>query len=139
LYEREIAHIIIGGVAVAAHGYPRPTMDLDVVPDPDRINLTRLADALAELHAVPAEGDEFAAAEFPTDASSVGSSRQSTRRRRPLTQVNTSPRLQQRQTRPSERRPPLIETSRELTASAVQFSDPRKAEAAASLSPTHGS
>ena len=71
LYERDVAHIIIGGVAVAAHGYPRPTMDLDVVPDPDRGNLTRLADALGELHAVPAEGDEFAAAEFPTDASSA--------------------------------------------------------------------
>lgn len=71
LHEREVAHIIIGGVAVAAHGYPRPTMDLDVVPDPDRANLTRLAAALAELHAVPAEGDEFTAAEFPTDASSA--------------------------------------------------------------------
>ncbi len=71
LDERGIAHIIIGGVAVAAHGYPRPTMDLDVVPDPDRANLTRLAGALAELRAVRAEGDEFASAEFPMDASSV--------------------------------------------------------------------
>src|SRR5687767_11439377 len=71
LHERDVAHIIIGGVAVAAHGYPRPTMDLDVVPDPDRNNLTRLAAALGDLHAVPAEGDEFAAAEFPMDASDV--------------------------------------------------------------------
>lgn len=71
LHERNVAHIIIGGVAVAAHGYPRPTMDLDVVPDPGRNNLTRLADALGELHAVPAEGDEFATAEFPMDASDV--------------------------------------------------------------------
>ena len=46
-------------------------MDLDVVPDPDRGNLTRLADALDELHAVPTQGDEFAAAEFPRDASRV--------------------------------------------------------------------
>jgi hypothetical protein len=70
LHGREIA-LIIGGVAVAAHGYPRPTMDLDVVPDPDRGNLTRLAAALRELHAVPAEGNEFAAAEFPLDATRV--------------------------------------------------------------------
>ncbi len=71
LHERNVAHIIIGGVAVAAHGYPRPTMDLGVVPDPDRNNLTRLAAALGELHAVPAEGDEFAPAELPMDASDV--------------------------------------------------------------------
>ena len=71
LHGREIAHIIIGGVAVAAHGYPRPTMDLDVVPDPERGNLTRLAAALRALHAVPAEGNEFASAEFPMDATQV--------------------------------------------------------------------
>ncbi len=68
LHGREIAHIIIGGVAVAAHGYPRPTMDLDVFPDPERGNLTRLAAALRTLHAVPAEGNEFASAEFPPTA-----------------------------------------------------------------------
>ena len=71
LHQRNIAYIIIGGVAVAAHGYPRPTMDLDVVPDPDRDNLTRLARALSELHAVPAEGDDFASGEFPMDARDV--------------------------------------------------------------------
>lgn len=71
LHGREIAHIIIGGVAVAAHGYPRPTMDLDVVPDPDRGNLNRLAGALRELRAVPAEGNDFASAEFPLDATRV--------------------------------------------------------------------
>lgn len=68
LHQHEIAHIIIGGVAVAAHGYARPTMDLDIVPDPDRGNLVRLARALSDLHAAPAEGDDLAAAEFPMDA-----------------------------------------------------------------------
>lgn len=71
LHEHDVVHIIIGGVAVAAHGYPRPTVDLDVVPDPDRANLTRLADVLRELHAVPAEGDAFTSAEFPMDACDV--------------------------------------------------------------------
>jgi hypothetical protein len=47
LHERDVTHIIIGGVAVAAHGYPRPTIDLDIVPDPDRGNLARLAGALS--------------------------------------------------------------------------------------------
>lgn len=68
LHERGVAHIIIGGVAVAAHGYARPTMDLDIVPDPDGGNLTRLAAALGELHAVPAGGGDLAFEEFPIDA-----------------------------------------------------------------------
>ena len=71
LHERQVAHIIIGGVAVAAHGYPRPTLDLDIVPNPDRDNLTRLAAALRELRAVAAEGDEFASAQFPMHAGDV--------------------------------------------------------------------
>jgi hypothetical protein len=71
LHQRQISHIIIGGVAVAAHGYPRPTIDLDVVPDPDRDNLNRLAGALGAPLAVPAEGDDFAAAEFPANACDV--------------------------------------------------------------------
>jgi hypothetical protein len=71
LHERGVAHIIIGGVAVAAHGYARPTMDLDIVPDPDHGNLKRLADVLGDLQAAPAEGGDFAAAEFPMDAGNV--------------------------------------------------------------------
>lgn len=71
LHDKGVAHIIIGGVAVAAHGYVRPTKDLDVVPAPDRANLTRLADALAEIQAVPAERDDFHADEFPMDATNV--------------------------------------------------------------------
>jgi hypothetical protein len=34
LHERGVEHILIGGVAVAAHGYPRPSKDLDIVPSP---------------------------------------------------------------------------------------------------------
>ncbi len=71
LHERAIAHIIIGGVAVAAHGYPRSTMDLDVVPSSDRENLTRLAAALAEINAVPAGQGDLASEEFPLRATDV--------------------------------------------------------------------
>lgn len=71
LHERGVAHIIIGGVAVAAHGYARPTDDLDVVPSSDRENLTRLAHALAEISATPAERGDFATGEFPMDATDV--------------------------------------------------------------------
>ncbi|MGH2916978.1 MAG: hypothetical protein ACRDLS_00015 [Solirubrobacteraceae bacterium] len=71
LDNNDVAHIIIGGVAVAAHGYPRPTQDLDIVPRPDHENLTRLAAALTELHAVPAELGDFDANEVPMDATDV--------------------------------------------------------------------
>ena len=49
LHEREVRFVVIGGVAVAAHGYVRGTEDLDLVPDPDPVNLDRLSDALAGL------------------------------------------------------------------------------------------
>lgn len=42
--------MVIGGVAVGAHGYVRGTEDLDLVPDPDPENLKRLASALGELN-----------------------------------------------------------------------------------------
>lgn len=49
LNKREVRFVVIGGVAVAAHGYVRGTEDLDLVPDPDPANLDRLSDALAGL------------------------------------------------------------------------------------------
>jgi hypothetical protein len=71
LHEQGVAHILIGGVAVAAHGYPRPSRDLDLVPAPDSANLGRLARALAVLHARPAELSDFSAGEVPADATSA--------------------------------------------------------------------
>ncbi len=41
--------VVIGGVAVGAHGYVRGTEDLDLVPDPDPLNLRRLVEALSDL------------------------------------------------------------------------------------------
>ena len=46
-----VRFVVIGGVAVAAHGYVRATEDLDVVPDPDRDNLDRLGNALVSVDA----------------------------------------------------------------------------------------
>jgi predicted nucleotidyltransferase len=53
LYRHGVDYTIIGGVAVQAHGHRRTTKDLDVIPDPDHANLTRLHAALVELEARP--------------------------------------------------------------------------------------
>jgi hypothetical protein len=71
LHDSGVEHILIGGVAVAAHGYRRPSQDLDIVPEPSHDNLARLAQALIRLHARPAELGDFAAAELPADAAQV--------------------------------------------------------------------
>lgn len=49
LYEHEVRFVVIGGVAVGAHGHLRSTEDLDLVPDPDPANLKLLTAALEEL------------------------------------------------------------------------------------------
>lgn len=49
LHERGVEFVVIGGVAVGAHGYLRSTEDLDVVPAPDPDNLERLTGALRDL------------------------------------------------------------------------------------------
>lgn len=51
LHEQGIEFVVIGGVAVGAHGYIRATADLDVVPDPDPENLDRLVKTLDSLEA----------------------------------------------------------------------------------------
>lgn len=49
LNEAGVSFVVIGGVAVGAHGYVRGTEDLDVVPDPDPENLARLTEVLRKL------------------------------------------------------------------------------------------
>lgn len=71
LHERGVEHIVIGGFAVSAHGFIRPSKDLDVVPNPSLENLSRLAGALRELNARNAEGGDLEAGEFPLDPTSV--------------------------------------------------------------------
>jgi hypothetical protein len=59
LAAHEVAFIVIGGYAVAAHGHVRATKDIDICPDPDEANLQNLANALDELEAQLIGLDEF--------------------------------------------------------------------------------
>jgi hypothetical protein len=56
----DVRFVVIGGFAVGAHGYPRATKDLDIVPDPDPDNLERLAAVLVDLDASVLGMEEFA-------------------------------------------------------------------------------
>ncbi len=47
----DVRFIVIGAVAVAAHGHIRATQDLDVVPEPMHENLDRLGNTLVSLDA----------------------------------------------------------------------------------------
>lgn len=60
-----VAFIVIGGFAVGAHGLPRATKDLDIVPDPAPDNLQRLAQVLEEIDAEIMGSDEFDPDELP--------------------------------------------------------------------------
>jgi hypothetical protein len=51
LNQGEVRFVVIGAVAVGAHGHIRATQDLDIVPDPDRENLDRLGNTLVLLGA----------------------------------------------------------------------------------------
>jgi hypothetical protein len=67
LTRADIRFVIIGGIAVGVHGYVRATKDLDIVPDPDRGNLVRLAHLLADIHAEHVGLGDFSPDEFPFD------------------------------------------------------------------------
>jgi hypothetical protein len=64
-----VAHVLIGGLAVNAHGVIRATQDLDICPDPDTRNLERLASLLAEIgvRQLGVESHGFAEREMPFD------------------------------------------------------------------------
>jgi hypothetical protein len=64
LMEHGVCFVVVGGYAVAAHGYVRATKDVDICPEPTDENLVRLAEALAELEAEPTGLDDFASDEF---------------------------------------------------------------------------
>lgn len=62
-----VEYVVIGGFAVAAHGFVRATKDLDIVPAGDPANLERLAGLLRALGAELFGTGEFAPGEFPFD------------------------------------------------------------------------
>ncbi len=67
LLDRGVDFIVVGGLAVGFHGWPRATQDIDVCPGPAQENLERLAEALTDLGARPVGTGEFDVDEFPFD------------------------------------------------------------------------
>jgi hypothetical protein len=57
LQDAGVEFVVVGGFALAAHGYVRGTQDIDVMPEPSGENLARLAGALAALDAEIDIGD----------------------------------------------------------------------------------
>ena len=57
----DVDFLLVGGLAVIAHGYLRTTIDLDILPSPDSANLGRLAEALTALDtvAIGAKGERL--------------------------------------------------------------------------------
>jgi hypothetical protein len=51
LAEHQVDYVVIGGLAAQAHGHPRTTQDVDLVPDRSAANLERLRAALEALGA----------------------------------------------------------------------------------------
>ncbi len=65
LVRHEVDFVVIGGVAVAYHGFVRATRDVDIIPRPEGDNLARLWQALEELEARPAVLRDFRHDELP--------------------------------------------------------------------------
>lgn len=53
LAEHAVDYVTVGGMALAAHGVVRATVDVDIIPSPAPDNLNRLRAALAGLRATP--------------------------------------------------------------------------------------
>jgi len=51
LTRHDVDYVLVGGLAAQTHGNTRMTNDVDLIPEPDPQNLTRLASALQALEA----------------------------------------------------------------------------------------
>jgi len=71
LHGHGVEYVVIGGLAVSAHGHVRPSKDLDIVPNSSHENLARLAASLVEAEAVDAEVSDFEPDELPMSATRV--------------------------------------------------------------------
>ena len=62
LNRHEVRFLLVGGMAVVAHGYGRMTYDIDLVVQLTPANIRRTFEALAQLHfhpRIPVTADEF--------------------------------------------------------------------------------
>lgn len=59
-----VEHVIVGGMAAVIHGSPTTTVDADIVPATDQVNLERLSAALIDLKARIRTPDDPAGIEF---------------------------------------------------------------------------
>lgn len=73
LSDAAVDYVLIGGLAVNAHGVIRSTKDVDICPSPARDNLERLAMLLRrwKVQQLGVGEDDFEAAELPFDPTSV--------------------------------------------------------------------
>jgi hypothetical protein len=69
--DADLRYVLVGGLAVNAHGVIRSTKDMDICPDPERSNLERLAAVLTDLEATQVGMDDFDAVELPFDPTDV--------------------------------------------------------------------
>lgn len=69
LVGNEVEFLLVGGLAVGHHGYPRATKDIDIVPAPDAKNLEKLWTALVELDARMLALGDFRPEELPVTLS----------------------------------------------------------------------
>ena len=69
LVGHEVEFILVGGLAVGHHGYPRATKDVDIVPAPDTDNLEKLWAALVELEVRMLALGDFRPEELPVPLS----------------------------------------------------------------------
>ncbi|MDQ3608476.1 MAG: hypothetical protein M3459_06205 [Actinomycetota bacterium] len=67
LLDAQIEFVILGGLAVGFHGWPRATKDIDICPAPSRENWTRLAQSLLDLDAEHVGVGDFDPGELPFD------------------------------------------------------------------------
>ena len=68
-----VRYVLVGGVAARLHGSPTLTEDIDITPEQTAENLTRLAEALADLDARLAVPDEPEGIDIPLDADTFSS------------------------------------------------------------------
>jgi hypothetical protein len=62
--DHEVAYLVVGAYAMAGHGFPRATGDIDLWVEPTRENAARVYDALI---AFGAPADQFKAADFAVE------------------------------------------------------------------------